>query len=391
MGFRDEREADQQRIDSLEKELARKEQELEALKGGAPPPPQVPLRRSNAGLVAGLAAAGVVLLGVLLLQYNTHQARLRAARAELDTQEAEANARREAEQRARARERELANEAQVRRAMEEDRERARAASLGAELASARVSTRWTGVLREAQGLSVPAGAECALEGTFAGRANVRAESLRLRCGGAVLFTLATGPGAPAPERLSLREGPVFQSAAHVYQLSFLGPGEGAEGGQLEVSTLRHQAVLLRPGGRARVELADVSEPAEGPSVGQAHAMRAPDFAGLEAFDARVTSTRGNAGVQRSARCSVQARPVWEYPENCRLFVQCDGRVLYGDREAGYLTCEVRDGRAVGARDDNNTDHGGDPQLHWSGAAIEVRDYTSAGEWAVNLALTPRRR
>jgi hypothetical protein len=186
--------------------------------------------------------------------------------------------------------------------------------------------------------------------------------------------------------LSLREGPVLGGAEHEYMLRYV---DEASPTRVTLSTMQRTATVWREGDGATlvtIYVRDVSDPRGGdPLVGRAPS-RAPSFAGVFERAARVTAVRGRAPVAAGARCAFAVRPVWEFPENCRMAVRCGTTWLYGAHESGYLTCEAPAGRPVGALDENTTLNGGDPRVTWRGRRVTVSDFTEAGEWAVDLAL-----
>lgn len=328
------------------------------------------------------AAAGVAFLAFLggsaLIRKNAQdearaQAAQRARKAEAQVQEVRA--------RQALAERERAAEAQQRLEAEAVAQRAAAA----EAARPAVDLTWSGHLDEAVGVDVPAGSPCTLEGSFAGPDPGDFRSLRVQCAGRVLF----GPERPPVASGRLREGPTLHGG-HEYMLSYRAAARDAT--QIEVSTLQHRVAVTRGGDapmRAAVFVRDVSAPREGPAllVGARARMpvqRAPAFAAPVELAMRVRAARGAAPARAGARCEVIARPVWEYPENCRLAIRCGGAWVYGAREAGYLTCALRDGRPVGALDERTTPEGGDPRVTWRDGRIVVSDFTEAGEWRLDL-------
>ncbi|MFO0608786.1 MAG: hypothetical protein U0324_36805 [Polyangiales bacterium] len=377
MTFRDDREAAYQRAESLEQELARTQRELDELRAGK--------RKASPGR-ARWVAAGVAFLALvggsgLIWKNAQDEARAQAAR---HAREAEAQV-----QAVRARvvmaAREQAVEAQRRLEAEAVAQREAAARAAAEAARPTADLTWSGHLEEAVGVDVPVGSPCTLEGTFAGPEPRDFRSLRVQCGGHVLF----GPELPPASSGRLREGPTL-AGGHEYLLSYRAAARDAA--QIALSTLQHRVTVTRAGDppvRAVVFVRDVSAPREGPALldgAWAHMMRhrAPAFGAPLEFAMRVRAARGAAPARAGARCEVFARPVWEYEANCRLAIRCGGAWVYGAGEAGYLTCALRDGRPVGALDDRTTPEGGDPRVNWRDGRIVVSDFTEAGEWRLDL-------
>jgi hypothetical protein len=371
MPHRDDIEAAQQRADALERELRDAREQLEGLKGNAPPPPP----RKSVGVFVALGA--VVLVGGGAMSFLAWQARAQQARevrfeAERAAREALEDAR-QAESAARDREAALA------------RLRARAAE-AQQMAQAPAPTQevsWRGTLESTSLPGLREGDSCVLTGEFSGQGDTtRLHALTLRCG---VVEVHRQMFAPPRAATGLRGGAVYGSDARVYLFSF--DDREANGRSVEISTTRHTLAIsgrLGEGASSRVFLRDVSDLVPAASVGRVVSARAPAYAGFREEAAGVSRTTGHAPVREGDRCVVHVRPVWEYPESCRIAVRCGTTWLYGAGEAGYLTCAVRDAQAVSALDENPTSNGGDPRLRWEGRRVVVSDFTEAGAWEVTL-------
>ena len=243
---------------------------------------------------------------------------------------------------------------------------------------------WRGSVDQAVGVALAPGAPCTIEGAFAPTGGgVVARSLTIACGGQQIYR--AGPEA-ASASASLREGPVHGSGAHEYMLRY---SDEASPTRATASTLGHTVSVWREGeGAMRVTMfvRDVSEAREGEALGGRGVARQPSFAGAIEAAARVTSASGHSPAAAGARCVFAVRPVWEFPENCRVALRCGSTWIYGARESGYLTCEVQGGRPLAALDENTTNNGGDPRVRWRGRRVVVSDFTEAGEWSMDLAL-----
>jgi len=377
MPHRDDIEAAQQRADALERELRDAREQLEGLKGNAPPPPP----RKSVGVFVALGA--VVLVGGGAMSFLAWQARAqqtrevrfeaeRAAREALeDARQAEAAARdREA-----ARARLLAREAEA--------EAQRLAQQIAQGPSPTQEVSWRGTLASTSLPGLREGDPCVLAGEFSGQGDTtRLHAVTLRCG---VMEVHRQLYAPPRAATGLRGGAVYGSDARVYLFSF--DDRDPDGRSVEISTTRHTLALagrLGEGASTRVFLRDVSDLVPAATVGRVVSARAPAYAGFREEAARVSRTTGQAPVREGDRCVVHVRPVWEYPESCRIAVRCGTTWLYGAGEAGYLTCAVRDAQAVSALDENPTSNGGDPRLRWEGRRVVVSDFTEAGAWEVTL-------
>ncbi len=375
MSFRDDREAAHQRADHLEQELKRTQDELARLKN--------PSRRSAGGgrtvaVIVGATVAATLVAGAVFWTAQRSEARAQEARALALRERAAEEVRRATDEAARAAMAELERAAAAQRRQTEI-----AAAAAAEEAAAATAVRitWPGVVGTATGVELAAGAPCTVEGAFTPtRGGVDPRGVSIACGGQVLYQGRAAVGQP------LREGPVFGGASHEYMLRYR---DETSPTRVTLSTLQHTATVWREGGdamRVTIYVRDVSDARQGaPLLGRATA-RAPSFAGLIEGTARVTAVRGRAPVAAGTRCAFEVRPVWEFPENCRMALRCGTTWLYGAGETGYLTCEVPAGRPVGALDENTTQQGGDPRVTWRGRRVTVSDFTEAGEWAVDLAL-----
>lgn len=375
MPHRDDIEAAQQRADALERELRDAKEQLEGLKGNAPPPP----RRRSVGIFVVLGA--VVVMGGGAMSFlawqasaqHAREAQYEAERAAREALEDARSAQAAASERAEALARLQAREAEAQR-------------LAQQVAAAATPTQeisWRGTLESTSLPGLRAGDSCVLTGEFSGADDAtRLHALTLRCG---VMEVHRQLYAPPRAATGLRGGAVFGSSARVYLFSF--DDRGADGRAVEVSTTRHTLALsgrLGEGAVTRVFVRDVSDPLPGASVGRVVAARPAAYAGFREEAARVSRTTGQAPVGEGDRCVVHVRPVWEYPESCRIAVRCGETWLYGAGEAGYLTCAVRDAQAVSALDENPTSNGGDPRLRWEGRRVVVSDFTEAGAWEVTL-------
>ena len=372
MPHRDDIEAAQQRADALERELRDAKEQLEGLKGNAPPPPP----RRSVGVFVALGAVVMVggggAMSFLAWQSSAQHAREARYEAERAAREALEDAR-QAEYASRERAEALAR-LQAREA--EAQQTAQAPAPTQEVS-------WRGTLESTSLPGLREGDPCVLTGEFSAQGDTtRLHALTLRCG---VVEVHRQIYAPPRAATGLRGGAVYGSGARVYLLSF--DDRGADGSSVEVATMRHTLSVsgrLGEGATTRVFLRDVSDPLLGASVGRVVSARAPAYAGFREEAARVSRTTGQAPVREGDRCVVLVRPVWEYPESCRIAVRCGSTWLYGAGEAGYLTCAVRDAQAVSALDENPTSHGGDPRLRWEGNRVVVSDFTEAGAWEVTL-------
>jgi hypothetical protein len=375
MPHRDDIEAAQQRADALERELRDAKEQLEGLKGNAPPPPP----RKSVGVFVALGAVVMVGGGAMtFLAWQAREQHAREVRFEAD------RAAREALEDARLAEGARADrEAAMARLRAREAEAAQRAQALSQTPASTHEVTWRGTLDSTSLPGLRTGEPCVLTGEFSGaEAATRLHGLTLRCGAVEVLREIY---APARSATGLRSGAVYGSDARVFLFSF--DAAEADGRSVTLSTMRHSLVITGrtgDGASTAVFLRDVSEPRRGEWVGRGVHSRAPAYEGFREESAQVSRVTGQASVRAGARCVVQVRPVWEFPESCRIAVRCGGTWLYGAGEAGYLTCAVRDGQAVSALDENPTSNGGDPRLRWEGRRVVVSDFTEAGAWEVTL-------
>lgn len=384
MTFRDDREAAHQRADALQREVDALQREVATLRE---PPPR---RRSRVGLVVGLvglvfafAGAGAYLMLGASSSAEVHRAQA-VREAELAEHQALETVRRADEARRQ-------QEEMLRHASQEAQRSADEARRAEEAHRPAAEITWRATIDTVEGLALRPGATCTLAGSFVRvERDQRLRELTVRCGDDVLYRSSDDPAHAAPTHVGLREGPVAGAATHVYLLSYddeeVRPGPRPK---VRVSTLGHRVEVWREGDapmRAMLYVHDVSEPREGDALLDRRALRSPAFSAAVERAGRVLSTRGAAPARAGDRCTFEARPVWEYEENCRIAVRCGGHWIYGQGEAGYLTCELRGAGPVAALDERTTGEGGDPRVTWRGTRVVVSDFTEAGEWRIDIGL-----
>lgn len=100
-----------------------------------------------------------------------------------------------------------------------------------------------------------------------------------------------------------------------------------------------------------------------------------------AHRAELVHAEGDVAASPTS-CDVRVLPVEASGFNCVVRVMCDGAVLYPNpsQNAGYVPCELEDGRPVRAVDDGQTDRDGDPlvDLDLVGGTVTVEDYAPDG-------------
>lgn len=91
-------------------------------------------------------------------------------------------------------------------------------------------------------------------------------------------------------------------------------------------------------------------------------------------------------------CDVRVLPVRTHAFNCVVRVMCDGEVLYPnpDQTAGYVPCEIEDGRPVRAVDDGHSSRDGDPlvslDLRAGTVTVEDRDESGVARYRATLRI-----
>jgi hypothetical protein len=106
----------------------------------------------------------------------------------------------------------------------------------------------------------------------------------------------------------------------------------------------------------------------------------------------VVSTMGEPPVAKGASCNVVIGPGGG-PFGCRIEITCDGKLLYGGENRGYLHCRQElapDGGLpmVSAQDNETTAVSGDPMLDLRErkGEILVSDQSPSGMWGVTIQL-----
>lgn len=97
--------------------------------------------------------------------------------------------------------------------------------------------------------------------------------------------------------------------------------------------------------------------------------------------ARLVEAEGDV-AQSPSSCDVRVLPVASGPFNCVVRVMCDGAVLYPNpsQTAGYVPCDIENGRPVRAVDDGHTAGDGDPlvSLDMVAGTVTVEDFDATG-------------
>ncbi|MFK7987427.1 MAG: hypothetical protein AB8I08_15505 [Sandaracinaceae bacterium] len=107
--------------------------------------------------------------------------------------------------------------------------------------------------------------------------------------------------------------------------------------------------------------------------------------------ARLIQAEGDVNAAPSS-CDVRVLPVRSGGFNCVVRVMCDGAVLYpnSSQSAGYVPCEVENGRPVRAIDEGSTARDGDPlvslDLRQGTVTVEDFDDTGARRYRATLRL-----
>ena len=164
------------------------------------------------------------------------------------------------------------------------------------------------------------------------------------------------------------------------------------------TTLSHALALHLPGPNFWSEAAENGPPANDP---QMQAMwRSYRFAAGEdsvpalpfeptAHRAELIEATGDV-ASSPTNCDVRVLPVTSGSFNCVVRVMCDGRVLYpNDRQtAGYVPCEIVDGRPVRAVDSGSTGSDGDPlvDLDLERGTVRVEEFDDSGERTYSATL-----
>jgi len=108
-----------------------------------------------------------------------------------------------------------------------------------------------------------------------------------------------------------------------------------------------------------------------------------------AHRAELVDATGDASEAPSS-CDVRVLPVDSGRFSCVVRVMCDGRVLYPDsrQRAGYVSCEIENGRPVRAIDEGSTAADGDPRvdLDLNAGTVRVEEFDESGQSTYSATL-----
>ncbi|MGE0785067.1 MAG: hypothetical protein AB7S26_05210 [Sandaracinaceae bacterium] len=100
-----------------------------------------------------------------------------------------------------------------------------------------------------------------------------------------------------------------------------------------------------------------------------------------ASHATLVDSEGDVIADPSS-CAVRVLPARAAGFNCLVRVMCDGEVLYPEpgQRAGYVACDLENGRPVRAVDNSHSSSDGDPQVDFDLATgtVTVADYDESG-------------
>ncbi|MCA9610792.1 MAG: hypothetical protein KC619_34590 [Myxococcales bacterium] len=168
-------------------------------------------------------------------------------------------------------------------------------------------------------------------------------------------TEATEPSIPAP--LHVRPEPIDRTLPAVLAAGMLLMGAMTAAGLSALHAARPTPLAVPPMAVSDVYVTPLSRPGT------------------------VIATRGVNGLALGDSCTVVRHPVDVGPFDCRVTVECDGRLLYGvDENTGYMQCGGREW----VRDSGTTAEDGDPAVIFD-VALDLVTVEDDG-WMVRIRI-----
>jgi hypothetical protein len=109
------------------------------------------------------------------------------------------------------------------------------------------------------------------------------------------------------------------------------------------------------------------------------------FRGGQKYIARVTEQQGEPPFELPEACDLSVLPT-PLPESpCRVVVECEGQLLYGGFDQGFVNCAIGDDGPTLLGDEGSTAEDGDPRLRIN--LLQRRaEVSEAQTWKVGFAL-----
>lgn len=240
---------------------------------------------------------------------------------------------------------------------------------------------WRAKVKSATGLPLAVGSACEIESVWGNR---RGREVVVRCGKEVLYRSTDKLEGMAQMGHDFIEelGDAPSTARGTLTWNDVGSRSGPRT-QASIDTGVSSAAAWRetaPAFRVELTVATLSDPYPYDDSTLAFSERLKR-------KAKVEKVQGKAPIRPGASCDVHLAPALVETMNCRALVTCGGQVLYGGPHRGFGVCEAKDDKPTRFADET---HDGDPVLRWDIPAgkLELVVQKDGSEWSADLAVAP---
>lgn len=240
---------------------------------------------------------------------------------------------------------------------------------------------WRAKVKSATGLPLAVGSACEVESVWGNR---RGREVVVRCGKEVLYRSTDKLEGMAQMGHDFIEsiGDAPATARGTLTWNDVGSRSGPRT-QASVDTGASSAAAWRetaPAFRVELTVAPLSDPYPYDDSTLAFSERIKQ-------KAKVEKIQGKAPIRPGASCDVRLTPEIDEKMNCRALVKCGAQIVYGGTYSGLSTCEAKDGKPTRFADES---HDGDPVLRWDILAgkLELVVQKDGSEWSAELAVAP---
>ncbi len=240
---------------------------------------------------------------------------------------------------------------------------------------------WRAKVKSATGLPLAVGSACEVESIWGNR---RGREVVVRCGKEVLYrsTDKLEGMAQMGHDFIERIGDAPSTARGTLTWNDVGSRSGPRT-QASIDTGVSSAAAWRetaPAFRVELTVAPLSDPYPYDDSTLAFSERIKQ-------KAKVEKVQGKAPVRPGASCDVRLTPEIDEKLTCRALVKCGAQIVYGGPYLGLSTCETKDGKPTRFADEA---HDGDPVLRWDIPAgkLELVVQKDGSEWSAELTVPP---